>query len=52
MKKGIVDFTDKKNEIKERIVKPMQQENQYVLDNNILNVDTEYENMLGNTEAK
>ncbi|GHT09261.1 type I-C CRISPR-associated protein Cas5 [Endomicrobiia bacterium] len=52
MKKGTVDFNDKKNNIKERIVKPMQQENQYVLDKNILKVNTEYENIFGNMEVK
>lgn len=52
MKKGTVNFTDKENDIKERIVKPMQQENQYVLDNNILNINAEYENMFGNAEVK
>ncbi|MCA6085101.1 type I-C CRISPR-associated protein Cas5c [Candidatus Endomicrobiellum agilis] len=30
MKNGIIDFTDKNNDIKERIIKPMQQENQYL----------------------
>jgi CRISPR-associated protein Cas5d len=52
MQNGTVDFTDKKNDIKGRIVKSMQQENQYVLDNNILNINAEYENMFGNTEVK
>jgi CRISPR-associated protein Cas5d len=52
MKNGTIDFTDKDNSIKGRIVKPMQQENQYVLDNNILNINTECENMFESVEAK
>jgi CRISPR-associated protein Cas5d len=52
MKNGVIDFTDKSNNIKERIIKPMKQENQYALDNNILSVNTEYENMFGNAEVK
>ena len=52
MKNGIIDFTDKDNIIKEKVIKLMQQENQYVLDNNILSVNTEYENMFGNAEVK
>jgi CRISPR-associated protein Cas5d len=52
MKKGIIDFTDKENNVKERVVKPMQQENQYALDSNILNVHTEYEKIFGNTEVQ
>ncbi|MCA6070708.1 MAG: type I-C CRISPR-associated protein Cas5c, partial [Endomicrobium sp.] len=52
MKKGIIDFNDKGNNIKEITVKPLEQAGQYILDSNILNVNSECENMLGNTEAK
>jgi CRISPR-associated protein Cas5d len=52
MRNGIIDFANKDNNIKERIIKPQEQEKQYVLDNNILNVHTEYEKTFENMEVK